>query len=254
MSYTTFKQLHTKRAPLLLANVWNAHSAQIAQEAGAKALGTSSHVMSNAMGLEDGNNLSFEQLLSLVKDIMKVATVPVSVDIESGYSTDPATIADYLKQLAALGVVGVNIEDSGMENGERVLCNAATFAAMLSQVCTLLKADKVELFLNIRTDTYVTKHANAVKETVKRGMMYKEAGADGLFVPLIEADEDIKEVATKTGLKLNVFATKDGPTYEAFKKVGVHRISSGDAAYAKIMKELESVFKGFVDNDLNSLF
>lgn len=254
MSYHTFKSLHNPQEPLLLCNIWDAHSAQIAEEAGAKALGTSSHVISNAIGLEDGNNLHFDQLLSVVKNIMQVATVPVSVDIESGYSDDPKVIADYIQALAAYGVSGVNIEDSKLANGERVLQDAAVFADLLSKLTQVLDERSVKVFINVRTDTYVTKHAEALKESIARGNLYKNSGADGLFVPLISDANEIKAVVAATELPLNVFATAEGPDYEAFKAAGVHRISSGNAAYAKIMDSLKEIYTDFQNKNLKALF
>jgi len=40
----------------------------------------------------------------------------LSVDIESGYSRKPAGIADHIKRLSDLGAVGVNPEDSIVDN------------------------------------------------------------------------------------------------------------------------------------------
>src|SRR5690606_8846801 len=99
-----FKALHQSDTPLLLANVWDAHTAKLAQNAGYTALGTSSHAIANSLGFEDGEKISFEALFFVVMHIVAVAKVPVSVDLEAGYSDEPQQVMEYVKQLANIGV------------------------------------------------------------------------------------------------------------------------------------------------------
>jgi len=54
-SYETFYQLHHKETPFILANAWNVKSAQIIEQNGYDAIGTSSGAISNSLGYEDGN-------------------------------------------------------------------------------------------------------------------------------------------------------------------------------------------------------
>lgn len=254
MSINNFRSLHKSGDPLLLANVWDAHSAQIAEEVGCKAIGTSSHAIANSLGIEDGNNLTMEELLFFVKKIVKSVNIPVSVDLESGYATEPSAIAQNIKTLANLGVVGINLEDSIIVNGKRTLVDANEFTNKLRSIVNILNEHNVSIFMNIRTDTYVTKHENALEETIKRGLLYKDAGAEGFFVPLIKETNDITQVINKIGLPLNVFAKADGPDYETFRQAGVHRISSGGAAYAKVIKLVKETFNDFNQTDLSKLF
>ena len=102
---TKFKSLHKTTEPLLLANVWDANSAKIAENAGYKALGSSSHAVANAMGYEDGEEISFEELLFVLKTIVKAVKIPLSVDFEAGYSDDPKQVAKMVKKLEDIGVV-----------------------------------------------------------------------------------------------------------------------------------------------------
>lgn len=254
MKYAQFKELHQSGNPVIIANVWDAHSAKLAEKAGCAALGTSSHAISNMIGLEDGNNITFEQTLFFIKGIAENANIPVSVDIESGYGEDAATIVANIKTLADLGVVGINLEDSEIKDGARKLRPLYDFSALLKDIVAGLQAQQINMFINLRTDTYLTKHPQAVNETIARGKAYKAIGVDGLFVPLIKDKEEIEKVIQEAGLPLNVFATKDGPTYEEFVAAGVHRISSGDAAYAKTMKTASSAYQALAGKNLKGLF
>ncbi len=239
--YNTFKALHQNQTPLLLANVWDANTAQLAQKAGFTALGSSSHAIANTLGYKDGEVISFEALLFVVKHIAAVATVPLSVDFEAGYSDDPQQVAQYVKQLTELGIAGINLEDGVVKDGKRVLEEANVLAEKIKAI----KA-ATNIFINARADTYTTKHPDSLNESISRALIYKAAGADGIFVPLIEKEEDIKLFVAKVDIPLNVFTTPGLPDYETLAKLGVKRISHGAKQYELLMKKSETIFKDFL--------
>src|SRR5215471_917899 len=82
----TFYALH--RDFLILPNAWDAASARVVQEAGAKAVATSSAAVAWAHGYADGHGLPISILVTAVKEIARVVSVPISVDSEGGYSDD----------------------------------------------------------------------------------------------------------------------------------------------------------------------
>lgn len=240
MSVQAFRKLHANQSPLMLGNVWDAHSAQLAVNAGFEALGTSSHAIANLLGYEDGQNMSFEEHFFIIERIVKSVNVPVSVDFEAGYSDDPETVATYVKKLVDVGVVGINIEDGIVKNGKRHLESADLLAAKIQAI----KAT-TELYINARADTYTTKHEDALGETIRRGRRYQEVGADGLFVPLIENSSDIQALTREVSLPLNVFLTPNLLPYDELGSIGVKRISHGAKLYGWLMgkaeKELENI-------------
>ena len=75
-------------------------------------MGTTSWGMANARGQNDAEQCDFETFLKQTSAIIKAVTIPVTVDIESGYSDDHSQICDHVLQIARLGAVGINIEDS----------------------------------------------------------------------------------------------------------------------------------------------
>lgn len=240
-SVKLFTELHHQGSPLLLANVWDAYSAEIAQEAGYKALGTSSHAIAFSLGYEDGEQIPVDDLIFVIERIMKVAKIPVSVDFEAGYSDDPKQVAEYVKKLTDLGVVGINIEDGKVVDGKRQLQDADI---LISKIKAIKKSSTV--FINARTDTYTTKHPQALKETLHRSKLYEKAGADGIFVPLIESEDDLNTFLSEIKLPLNVFTTPKLPDYKTLQKLGVHRISHGAKQYEQLMKISKSIFTDFL--------
>ena len=54
-----FRDLHVKGNPLILFNIWDAGSAKVIEEAGAKAIATGSWSVAAANGFADGQELQF---------------------------------------------------------------------------------------------------------------------------------------------------------------------------------------------------
>jgi PEP phosphonomutase and related enzymes len=103
----------------------------------------------------------------------------------------------------------------------------------------------MDIFINARVDTFTTKHPNALEESIRRAQLYQAAGADGIFVPLIEQEADIKAFVEKVSLPLNVFTTPALPDYARLAALGVKRISHGAKQYEQLMKKSEEIFVNY---------
>jgi 2-methylisocitrate lyase-like PEP mutase family enzyme len=244
MMYTNFKKLHAQPELLILGNIWDAQSAKIAQEAGFKALGSSSHAIANAMGYEDGEQITVDEILFVVERIVKAVDIPISVDFESGYSDNPDEVAKNVKRLVDIGVVGINLEDGEVENGKRILGDTNLHKQKIEAIKSLTN----DIFINARTDTYTTKHESALEESIKRIQLYSKAGADGSFVPLLETENDIKAFLQATSIPLNLFLTPNLPSIEELNKLGVKRISHGAKIYEWLIQENTKIFNDFIKN------
>lgn len=239
----TFTELHHQDTPLLIANVWDAASAVAAQQAGYQALGTSSAAIAAMLGYEDGEAMSFDELLYIVTRIRSVSTLPLSVDVEAGFGSSADEIAGHLKRLAQTGVVGINLEDSKVINGVRRLEDALAFSSTLQEIHARLDADNVHLFLNIRTDTYLLNHEQAFQETLFRGQLYKAAGADGLFIPCLTSVQEIEMISKELNLPLNVMCMRDLPTFGRLKKASISRISMGNFVHSAMQSKLKNMLQ-----------
>ncbi len=236
----TFQQLHQQDKPLLIVNVWDASSANLAEKVGFNAIGTSSAAIAKSQGYEDGEMMGFESLLYVVRRIRENCALPLTVDIESGYGDSSDIILDNIIALASLGVVGINIEDSRVDQ-ERSLVPADTFSALISEVKSGLEQAGVSMFINVRTDTFILNHSNLLEETRKRIALYTAAGADGIFIPCIEKESDIKQVLSQISLPLNVMCMPNLPDFETLNRLGVKRISMGNFVFEYMNTQLESV-------------
>ncbi len=243
-----FSALHQQATALVICNVWDVASAKTAEKLGFNAIGTSSAAIANMLGYEDGEGMSFEEVLFIVKRIVACCDLPLTVDIEAGYSDDPLTTANYIKALTEAGVVGVNLEDSKV-TGARTLLNAEIFADYLSKVRQQLTKGKINIFINVRTDTFLLAQENALVETQKRASLYQSAGADGLFVPCITAVDDIQAVVSATKLPVNVMCMPDLPDFNTLSTLGIKRISMGNFLFDKLQNDFEVTLKNIVNKN-----
>ena len=240
MKTTQFTVLHQQITPLLLCNVWDVASAKTAENLGFTAIGTSSAAIASMLGYADGEHMPFEELLFIVKRIVACSALPLTVDIEAGFSDDAQITAAYIKSLVEAGVVGINIEDSKVNktNEERSLINENSFAGYLSAITTQLLKDNISVFVNVRTDTFLLGEVEAVKATQKRATLYQAAGADGLFVPCITKIEDIEAIVSNTRLPVNVMCMPDLPNFDTLESLGVKRISMGNFIFEALQGDL----------------
>src|SRR5215472_3165911 len=100
MSLEAFRALHRGPRILILPNVWDAASAALVASAGASAIATTSAAVAWSRGYPDGGALPRSELLGAVRTIRRaVASLPLSVDIEHGFSDDPETVAELVLEL-----------------------------------------------------------------------------------------------------------------------------------------------------------
>jgi 2-methylisocitrate lyase-like PEP mutase family enzyme len=183
-----FRQLHTSGL-LVLPNAWDAGTARLIESLGAKAIATTSAAVAWSHGFSDGEVLPVRLLTATVESIARVVRVPLSVDVEGGYSTDAATVSDLVASVIDAGAVGINLEDGNAVPG--VLC------AKIESVKRAAARRRVDLFVNARTDVYLRGLAPAdrrVAETLSRAEQYWRAGADGIFVPGLTGAVEIRRV------------------------------------------------------------
>ncbi len=217
-----FRALHARERILFLPNVWDAASAAIARSVGAEAIATTSAGVAWACGFADGDVLPRASLRFAVAAIARVCdSLPLSVDLEGGYSNDPAEVADLVVSLAEMGVAGINIEDGTSPPD--------TLVAKIAAIKRAARASGVDVFVNARTDVYLLEIATgdaALRESCERAKRYAHAGADGIFVPYAEP-EAIGTIAESTELPLNILACRGLPPNDALYSRGVRRLSAG---------------------------
>src|SRR5258707_2771090 len=80
-----FRCFHHEAPLLVLPNVWDAASARIIEQAGFRAIATTSSGVAAALGYSDGQHISRDMLIEALARITRVVACPVTADIEAGY-------------------------------------------------------------------------------------------------------------------------------------------------------------------------
>ena len=241
-----FKQLHAGPQILVLPNAWDAASAALMEDAGAQAVATSSAAVAWAHGYADGDLLPVPTLLAAIGEIARVLKVPLTADIEGGYSDDLATLAETIKGVVGAGAVGINLEDGGRDPDLHA-----------RKIEAVRKAAGAELFVNARTDVYLRGLAEgdaALAETLRRAELYRAAGADGIFVPGPTDEALLGTLARDIALPLNVMGRGGAPSAERLQALGVRRLSSATAPFRAAYAALGRVISDFLaSGDANAL-
>jgi 2-methylisocitrate lyase-like PEP mutase family enzyme len=239
----TFRQLHADTTPLRLPNAWDAGSARLFESAGATAIATTSGGVAWALGYRDGGVLPLSELVGVVARMARVVTVPLSIDIENGYSDDPKIVADNVMRLVDLGIAGINIED-----GED---KPSLLASRIDAIRKATARAGVDLFVNARCDVFLRNlvaPSELVGESIARGNLYAEAGADGLFLPGLQQPDQIRAIVNDVSLPLNLMVWPELADAEALGKLGVCRLSAGTSIAQVAWETAEKLARDFLKN------
>ena len=257
----TLRKLHGGPRVLVLPNAWDVASACVLEQMGYPAIATTSAGVAFALGYPDGQRISRSEMLEVVGRIARAVRVPVTADMESGYGTTPAEMADAAKAIVAAGAVGLNFEDI---TGDTESSHVET-SLQVEKIRTIRDASAslgVPLVINARTDIYlmpIGPEATRFDRTVDRLRAYRAAGADCLFAPGLVDRAIIGKLVKALEAPLNILATQGCPSIPELEALGVRRLSIGSgvmratlALVRRIGKELmergtySSVFDGTI--------
>jgi 2-methylisocitrate lyase-like PEP mutase family enzyme len=166
-------------------------------------------------------------------------SLPLTVDFEGGYATDPQTVAQNVQGLAVTGAVGCNFED-------QVICGEGlhSVAEQVEKIAAIRKQVGASFFINARTDLLLKtqQHDDALlDQVVERGKAFADAGASGFFVPRLSDAKQIERVVREVRLPLNVIAFPGAPPKSEWASAGVARISHGPFPHRALMAKLEEM-------------
>ena len=241
-----FAALHVKGDPLVLFNAWDAGSARAVADAGAKAIATGSWSVAAANGFAVGEHLPLALAMENLRRIVAVVALPVTIDLESGYGETPAAVAATIAAALAAGAVGCNLEDSFPADGS--LRDVAGQVARLAAARRAADDAGIAFFINARTDVFfqapaATHDMTMVDAALDRARAYAEAGASGLFVPGVVAEDLIARIADASPLPVNIMAMPGVPDRKRLAELGVARISHGPGPYRGAMQWLTEAAK-----------
>ena len=234
--FETFAALHVPGDPVILYNIWDVGSAHAVAAAGAKALATGSHPVGDASGFGDAQQVPLDFVFDNARRIADAVALPLTVDFESAYSTDPEEGGANVAGLKETGAVGCNFEDQ-IIGGEGL----HPLDLQVKRISAIRSAVGEDFYINARTDLFLKTqtHDDAlIDQVVERGKAFADAGASGFFVPRLSDPKQIERVVREVPLPLNLIAFPGAPYKKAWAEAGVARISHGPFPHRALMAKL----------------
>lgn len=224
-----FRALHTAPGVVLMPNAWDAGSARMLAAAGFSAIGTTSAGIAFSHGVPDyDGRVTRPEMLDCVGRIAAAVDLPVSADLEAGYGIAPQDVAQTIALFIQAGVVGGNIEDySG--DAHCPLFDAVLASERIGAARQAADSSGLPFTLTARTDCYLAGVDDPFSEAVRRSNLYREAGADCLFVPGIRDAATIAALVREVDGPLSVVMGLAGASLNVAElaALGVKRISIG---------------------------
>lgn len=229
---------------LVLPNAWDATSATIVAEAGFPAVATASAAISAMLGHPDGEGAPWQEMFAAAGRIARAVPVPVTVDAEAGYGMAPRELVD---RLLDIGAVGCNLEDTDHRAGG--LADPVAHARWLAEVRSAADDAGVPIVLNARVDAFLPPNGvpegDRVAEAVRRGKLYREAGADCIYPIGVRHKADMATLVAELPGPING-NTGDELDLATLRELGVARVSYGPRFYRAAMADLKTAVQGLL--------
>ena len=183
----------------LAPGAFDAWSARLVEQAGFPAVymtgfGTSA----SRLGRPDVGLVTMNEMADHARRIVEAVEVPVIADADTGYG-NPINVIRTVQEYERAGVAGLHIEDQvapkkcGHMEGKQVIPAEEMADKVRAAAAARTSPD---LVLIARTDA---RAVEGLEPTLDRARLYREAGADVLFVEAPQSEEEIARVAEALG-------------------------------------------------------
>ena len=223
-----FRALHQRRGAFIIPNPWDIGSARMLAHLGFEALATTSGGYAFSIGRPD-YGVGREAMIGHVSVLAAATELPLSADLENGFSDAPEGAAETIRLAAAAGAVGGSIEDS-TGNPERPIYEPGLAAERVRAAAESARGLGFPFTLTARAENYLHGRRE-LKDTITRLQAYQEAGADVLYAPGLTSKEDIATVVSSVDRPVNVLMGITGIALSMadLEAIGVKRVSVGGA-------------------------
>lgn len=180
---------------LIMPGVYDALSAKIAARAGFEVIFITGYSLSaTLLGEPDFGVLTQTEVVGAAQRICSVVDTPVIVDADTGYG-NAINVIRTVEDLLRAGAAGMFLEDQvwpkrcGHMKGKQVIPLDEHLKKLRAAVEAKAGQD---FFIVARTDS---RQALGLAEAIKRGIAFKQAGADAVFIEAPESKEEMAEIS-----------------------------------------------------------
>ena len=254
-----FQSLHQRKNPLLIPNPWDIGSARILAHLGFEAFATSSAASAAALGRRDGN-ITRDEAIAHARAIVSATDLPVSADLENGFSHEPSAVAETILLASRTGLVGASIEDS-TGNKDKPLYDIGHATERITAAAEAARSLPFPFTLTARSENFRCGKAN-LDDTIQRLVAYEKAGADVLFAPALPDLAAVRAVCAAVSKPVNFMVGIKGKSFTVAEltEAGVKRISFASSFYRAAMTGLANAARevkqsgtfGYLDHCLTS--
>lgn len=247
------RQLLDEGRPLAVPGVFNPLAALAARRVGFDALYFSGAAFSASLGLPDLGLFTLDELTQAVRWVVRACDLPLIVDADTGFG-EALNVMRVVKELEEAGAAAVQIEDQVMPKrcGHLEGKSVVSAEAFAEKVRAAVHARK-DLLVVARTDARAT---HGLDEAIRRGRLYKEAGADVIFPEALETEDEFKTYADAVGGPLLANMTEFGKspylTVERLGELGYSIVIFPVTTLRAAMKTVESVLCDIRDKGTQS--
>lgn len=207
------KLLSRQNDILVMPGVYDALTAKIAEHVGFEAIFQTGYGTSaSLLALPDFGFLSITETVENARRITRAVDIPLIVDVDTGYG-NPLTVSKLVDDLQRIGVSGIFLEDQvwpkrcGHMIGKEVI-NSQEYVQKLRSAIDAKKKDS-DFIIVARTDAMAPL---GIEEAIKRGKLYREMGADIVFVEAPRSLDDMKKIANQINAPLVANMIEEGIT------------------------------------------
>ena len=184
-----------QQGQLIMPGVYDALSAKIAARAGFEVIFITGYSLSaTLLGEPDFGVLTQSEVVAAARRVCSVVDTPVIVDADTGYG-NAINVIRTVEELLRAGAAGMFLEDQvwpkrcGHMKGKQVIA----LEEQLKKLKAAIEAKAAEdFFIVARTDA---RQALGLADAIRRGLAFKEAGADAVFIEAPESEEEMAEIA-----------------------------------------------------------
>ncbi len=241
---TTLRELIGRSEILVAPGAYDAFSAKLIEAVGFEAVYmTGAGTAASMAGLPDIGFLTMTEMAENAKRISNAVGVPVMADADTGYGNHlnvMRTVEEYEKA----GVAAIQLEDQispkrcGHMEGHKLISTKEMRGKIRAAVAS--RKDK-ELVLIARTDAI---SAEGFDEAIRRGNLYREEGADVIFVEAPTTTAQLEKIPKLIDAPLLINRAPKTPylNYRKYEEMGysiaIYPALSLTVAYAAIKNRL----------------
>lgn len=245
-----FRDALKNNNPLIIPGAINAYSAILAERAGHKAIYLSGGgVAAASYGLPDLGITSMEDVLIDVKRISNASSLPLLVDIDTGWG-GAFNISRTIKEMVNAGCAAVHMEDqiSQKRCGHRPNKSLVSSNEMQDRIKAAVDGREDEsFFIMARTDALASE---GLSGAIDRANSYVEHGADGIFLEAVTSIEEYKNFKEVIDVPLLANITEFGNTplfsKDELSSVNVDMILYPLSAFRGMSKTAEKIYNSLL--------